>query len=229
MESKKFKTGFVHYLGKLESINELYGREELLVGFDRLKDSNLFVDYELLYFKTNDKKEKKGLFIFGNNFFTNCMKDNEFKQKLGWEHLNYQIYNSYFKLKNKEKINFGISINEIVNDICTDGGDVLYKNKILKRIMSLVHHNNWDLKKDENSIDMNYFISIPEQLSKPKQRFNTNVAMVIKNDDSVLFFLNQKGDLCLVFKKLDNFNQENVLTNLKLLKKEFKIGKIEIY
>jgi len=229
MDKKSFKSKIKHYSNKIQNIESIYEKEELLVSFDKLKSKEKTIS-ELLYFKSDEENfEKKGLFLFGNNSFIKHLKDNEFKEKLGFEHLNYQIYNSYFKLKKQSKLNFGISINSIVDDICLDSEDILYKNKILKRILSLVNYYNWEMKRDEKAIDSNYFITIPEHLSKPKQRFNVDISIIIQNNEEYLFFVNGKGDLCFTFKNLDEFTKTDVENVMNIFKKEFKIKKIEFY
>ena len=94
---EKIQNKIKHHIKKFENILNLYKKNNLKISFDRL---NTFkkTNHELLYFKNINKEDNeiKGIFIFGNDFFIKELKDQEFKHQMGFNDLNYLIYNSYF-------------------------------------------------------------------------------------------------------------------------------------
>ena len=223
MTNRSVKEYVAHYVNKLNSVYELYDKGELRISFDKLRGEDS-VDYELLYFENCSEKEKKGVFIFSYEYFLKELKDRDMKKILTQNFLNFRIHCAYQKHAKKSK---HVRVNDILNTLTKDDSS-LSRHNVLSRILSLAYYHNWPLIKDENAIDTDYFIEIPENFrKKPKQRFNIDVFLEISDDDRVLFFINTKGDLVLVLKDYSQFNKDVVKKHInKYLKKEFNIKKI---
>ncbi|MFW6286271.1 MAG: hypothetical protein ACOC16_04080 [Nanoarchaeota archaeon] len=223
MTKKTSQLKINHYMQKLNTISKLYNQNELLISFDRLKN-NKEVDYELLYFTNKEKTEEKGLFIFSYKAFIEELKNQESKKILSQNFLNFRIYTTYEKLYQKSKI---VKVSEIL-EILNKNDPNLSKNRILNRLFTLAYYHNWNFKKDENCIDPDYFIEIPNNFTKrPSQRFNMDIFLEIKNTKKILFFINLKQDLILVLKEYQNFSKDTLKQIVqKQLKDEFNIKKI---
>lgn len=228
----KFFEKVKHYNSKLEEISKLQNLNELNISFDRL-NSEENVNQELIYFSCDEsckckEKERKGLFIFSQDYFFQELNDQEFKKILGKNMLNLLIKDAFNKVKNN---NNEAKINEIIESIMNEFKSFKYisRNKILKRILTLMYYFNWDMKKVEEEIDSNYIISIPEDFGQRlKQRFNLEIMLEIQDNSKYLFFVNAKGDLCLVLKNNSSFSKDNLNPIFDMIKKEFNIKKINI-
>lgn len=224
MVNKVFIEKINHYSNKLNFIAELSKISKLKIIYDRL-NSEESVDQELLYFKINGE-EKKGIFLFSYKYFIKELNDHEFKRILGRKNmLNIIIFNAYKLL---EKNGFA-KISDILNYINKNFNEFNYvsKNNVLNRILTLAYYHNWDLRKTEDEIDSDFFISIPDNFSKLKQRFNLENFSTIVDNSKYFFFLNGKGDLCFIFKDKDKFNKVDVEKALELISKELDIKSIE--
>lgn len=228
MNTKENQKNIEHYKNKLNSINELYNKKQLNVTYDRLQQEKQ-VDNELLYFKES-KNETKGTFVFSFDCFLKELKNQEFKKYLSYNALNFKIYNTYLKLKKSKAKNADVNVNEIIEILSKEHQDYLNKPKILKRIFTLSYYLNWNIKKKNNSIDSDYSINIKSKfIQKIKQRFNLDIAILLKEDEEVLFFVNQKGDLNIVIKNLEYFNKDDIQKIVvPILQNEFKIKTIKI-
>ncbi len=231
MADKDLKKSIVHYKNKFDFLGNLFGKKGLEVSFDVL-NNNKSTDYELLYFNLKGDDERKGIFVFSYPFYIKELKDLEFKRLIGNNYLNFKIHNAYLKLCKKSKDGF-VSINKIIDlvvdsDICK-ADSLSFKNKILKRILTLAYYHNWDLKKDNKSLDTDYFVVIPDNFKKVKKRFDLSVLVMIGEDEDCIFYVNNKGDLIFVLKNCDKFAKKDVEAEVfSALKKHFKIGDIKV-
>jgi hypothetical protein len=223
-----------HYLNKLSFVYGLFGKKNLSVSLDRLKNEES-TEQELIYFK-NGGYETKGIFVFGFSFFLKELENQEFKKMLGQNSLNFKIYKAYSDLKivcdlKKDKKNScsNVHVNDILEKISFGNGKSVDRAKVLRRILLLSYYLDWNLVKDEESFDNDYHIQIQNFgfLNKMKQRFNLDIFLPIMEDDSSIMFVNSKGDLNFVFIDRGSFTRDDVeKIVLKKFKKEFKIGEI---
>lgn len=223
MRLKDNKSKLRHYLSKLQSIYDLYNSDSLNISFDRLSKEKK-VDYELLYFK-NEQKEKKGIFVFSYDMYIKELKDQGIKKVLAHNVLNFRIHCAYRRLV--EKDGELVSINEIIS-LMTKRDPTIARERILARLMSLAYYHGWNLKKGSDSIDNDYSIAIPSDFRvKMKQRFNLDLYKNLVDDREVQLFINIKGDLIFVFKAMDKFTKDDIKKTLgNCLKNEFGIKKI---
>ncbi len=218
-----FKSYVKKYITRLNLIEKLFGSKLLLLSYDKLKVEDK-VDYELLYFNSNEAEPD--LFVFGFDFFLSDLSEQEFKRIIGHNSLNFKIYDAYYKLKKKQK---KIKISDILNQLQNKRKDSLLINKILKRILILAYYLNWDIQKDKSDFEGDSCIKIPDNyLIKLKQRFDFTIVTSIYEDNNLFIFLNTKGKLNLVFKELDKFSKKDVEKLVpNIFKKIFNIKKIE--
>ena len=108
---------FKEYVEKLEErikmITSLFESDKLVISCDILKDKELS-DYELLYFSDNIHAEEAGLFVFGSQFFTDDLSEQEFKEHLSLNALNFRILRAFKELKKTQK---RVKITDILNQI----------------------------------------------------------------------------------------------------------------
>ncbi len=232
MEKKDAKSNIKHYLDKLNEVHSLFDSKQLNIGYDRLSNKK-DVEHELLYFKQQDK-EKKGIFVFSFPYYLKELEDQEFKGMLGQNSLNFKIYNAYNKLKAAcecKKECQGVRVNDILAQISWGDNKSVNNPKILRRILSLSYYLGWDLKKDKDSFDPDFFLEIENSnfLTKPKQRFNLDVSIPIKETKNYILYINIKADIIFVFKNKDKFNKQDIEKDvIKALKDTFKIQNITI-
>lgn len=233
MKNKKNFEKINHYLNKIQNIKDLYTKKVLEISFDSLKNSNS-CENEILYFNCQNN-ETKGIFVFSYKSFLKELKDKEIKRYLGQNYLNIRIYNTYLKLKyqlkqNQKKLNKKVKINDIIYEILNqDTENKLYANKILQRILLLAYYHNWPLINNKDSIDTDYFIEIPNEFTKIKQRFNLDFYINLLDDKDFLVFINKKSDLIFVFKNENKLTKQLIQKQLfEYLKLEFGIEKIQI-
>jgi hypothetical protein len=212
------------YSQRLNSLNRMFNKKELVIYLDKLKENNK-TDYDVIYFKDGNGIEFPGVFIFGFDFFIYELKEHDFKKYLGQNYLNFQIHRAYKNLLKKQK---KIKISDILNEILKNSKDSYDKNKILQRILSLSYYFNWDLKKDVSDIELDYYIKIPEIfLLRLKQRFNLDIVSVVYEDKNLFMFLNAKGKIISVFKEKIDFSKKDINDLLKpTLKNVFKCKRI---
>ncbi len=226
MNEESFSEKIDHYIDKYGFLRSLIRSKNVVVSLDRLNNEKE-VDQELIYFK-DDNKEHKGIFVFSYDFFLKELKDHDMKRYLGPNFLNLQIHHAYLKLKKQIK---NVSVNDIIEEIVKrdECCGFITKNKILKRILTIAYYHNWELKKDDNSVvDSNYFINMPNDFKKLKQRFNIHNSITILDDDKYFFFINGKGDLTFVFKEKSVLNKQDICELLDIFLKEFNIKKYEM-
>lgn len=222
MESKNLKETIVHYKEKLNLIESLFNLNKLELSFDNLNSSDA-VEQEILYFKFKEE-EKKGIFVFGFDFFLKELNDHEIKRVFGPNYLNFLISEAYSKLCLKKK---EVSVNLIAEEILKFHKNSYPKHKIFERILMLAYYNNWTLIRDEKAIDSDYLVVIPNNFIRIKQRFNLENSISIKENENYLCFINRKGDLIFVFKKKIKFTRSDVEIELcDEFKEIFKINNI---
>jgi hypothetical protein len=232
MEKKDAKSNVKHYLGKLNEVHNLFNSNELSISYDQLSTKDE-VEQELLYFK-EDGKEKKGIFVFSFPYYIKELEDQEFKKMLGQNSLNFKIMNTYDLLKkesSKKKNSKGVRVNEILSRVSWKDDKLKNNPKILRRVLTLSYYLGWDLKKDKDSFDSDFFIDIKDSsyFNKQKQRFNLDVAIPINETSEYILFINLKGDLNFVFKNKCIFTKQDVENiTIKSLKDTFKIKTINL-
>jgi hypothetical protein len=221
---------FKEYVEKLEErikmITSLFESDKLVISCDILKDKELS-DYELLYFSDNIHAEEAGLFVFGSQFFTDDLSEQEFKEHLSLNALNFRILRAFKELKKTQK---RVKITDILNQIQDKRKDSAQLHVILRRILTLSYYLNWNVKKDKTDLEGDSFIEIPDKfLFKLKQRFSfENICSVYENKD-VFVFLNSRNKLNFVFKNQDTFSKEDIVKSvLPTLRKIFKIKSIDL-
>ncbi len=220
-----FKTYLKKFEKRINLVNSLFDKKELIVSYDKLI-SEKKVDHEILYFKFEDKEEI-GLFLFGFEYFLKELGEQEFKKVLGQNSLNFRIYKAYSTLKKKQR---KIKVSDILNFIQNEKKDSLDLHKILRRVLTMAYYFNWELEKDKKDLEGDSIIKIPNQfLTKVTQRFNFDIVAAIYENEDLFIFLNARGKVNLIFKDLDFFNKKDV-ENLvfKALKKVYSIKKITI-
>lgn len=218
---------FKEYISKLKErtacIEELFGIDELIISFDRLKKEKE-IENDLLYFKFLDK-EIQGMFVFGSEFFQRELSEQEFKKILGQNSMNFKILMAYKKVHKRSK---KVKISEILNELQDQKKDSIEIHKYLSRILTLAYYYNWEMKKDIKDIEGDCFIEIPDKfLIRLKQRYDfSNLVSVYENED-VFIFVNSRGKLNLVFKNRIFFSRKDVENEVYgPLKNVFDIKKI---
>ena len=222
---------FREYMYKLEErmklITSLFDSKKLVISCDILKDKE-FSDYELLYFSDETHPmEEPGLFIFGSQFFVDDLSEQEFKEHLSLNALNFKILRAFKELKKSQK---KVKITDILNQIQDKRKDSAQLHVILRRILTLSYYLNWVVKKDKSDLEGDSFIEIPDKfLFKLKQRFSfENICSVYENAD-VFVFLNSRNKLNFVFKNKNEFSKEDIIKSvLPTLRKIFKIQSIDL-
>lgn len=222
---------FREYMYKLEErmklITSLFDSKKLVISCDILKDKE-FSDYELLYFSDETHPmEEPGLFIFGSQFFVDDLSEQEFKEHLSLNALNFKILRAFKELKKSQK---KVKITDILNQIQDKRKDSAQLHVILRRILTLSYYLNWIVKKDKSDLEGDSFIEIPDKfLFKLKQRFSfENICSVYENAD-VFVFLNSRNKLNFVFKNKNEFSKEDIIKSvLPTLRKIFKIQSIDL-
>lgn len=217
---------FKEYLGKLKlrlsELENLFSVKELTVSYDVLASKSK-TDNELLYFNT-DGKEITGIFIFGHSFFVHELNEQDFKRTLGQNSLNLKIYNAYKKLRRKQR---RVKISDIINCLHDKKKDSREIHITLRRILTLAYYLNWNLEKDKKDIESDFYIEIPDKfLLSLKRRFNFDIVSPVYENSDFFVFLNARGKLNLVFKEMDDFTKSDVEKHMNVLKKVFKIKKI---
>ncbi len=218
-----FKNYVDTYYNRVELIKNLFDKKKLEISYDNLS-TNEKTDIEMLYIKTL-KGEVPGIFVFGYNFFVEEMEEQEFKKIMSSNALNMKIYRAYDFLGGRKK---KIKISDIINNIKNGKKDSLEIHKILRRILILSYYLNWDLEKDVKDIEGDSFVKISTPyLVKLKQRYNFDVLTSVIENDEVMVFINSKGKLNAVFKKLNEFTKDDVENILfPTLSKVFNISNI---
>lgn len=222
----EFKSFIKKLGGRILQIEDLFGRENLKISYDRLKKEKK-VDQELIYFIDDVDMEDKGIFVFGHSFYNKELEEQEFKRLVGQNSINFKIYTAYHKLKKKNK---KVKISDILNQIQDERKDSYVVHKYLNRILTLAYYLNWDLKKDKKDLEGDSFIEIPDRyFVRLKQRFNFDLLVPVYENDSLFMFVNNRGKLNLVFKDLEEFSKRDIdKLVIPTLKRVFAIENIDI-
>lgn len=208
MALKSYLEKSINRFNKLEN---LFSQKSITIICDKLRNETI-IDHDVLYYKTQENlDENELLFIFGYDFFLKELEDQEFKKLVNQNHLDFIIFGAYHKLKKSKKKGDKIKISEILNQIQDKEKDSLELHKIIEKVLSLSYYLNWELEKDSNSIENDYFVQIPNNfLIKIKQRFNLDIIEKIYEDKNLFIFLNGKGKLILVLKDKDKFARKDI-------------------
>lgn len=218
---------FKSYLEKINQRNKfllsIFGKDRIIINPDKLLTEKS-VDHEILYFKDKNL-EQDLIFVFGFNFFIKGLEEQEFKKNINQNSLNFKIIKAYNQAKIENKI---VRIADILNNIQDKNKDSLELNHILRKLLTQAYYLGWDIKKDKNSIDSDYFIEIPENwIFKIKQRFNFDIISTIYEDDNLFMFMNGKNKIIIIFKNKDEFNLLDLETIIyPIIKKIFQIKQI---
>lgn len=217
-------TNFKQYLfdldEKIHFLKDLYSKPELTLSYDNLVKKEQ-VDYELLYIDS-DSSEEKGLFVFGFNHFTSELSEEEFKDNITFESINFKIYQAYWSLKKNQN---KVKVSEILSFIQDRRKDSSQVDDILKRVLSLAYYFNWKLEQDSEDIESDYLITIPESfLIRLKKRFDLTMLHSIYEDGELFMYLNSKGRINVVFKYLNTFSKKDIQDLLlPAVKKAFEL------
>jgi len=203
----EFKDYVNKHLSRLQALEKFFETENLTYQLDTLEE-NSRVNQELLTLSSSKGKENFPIFIFGFEFFNKDLEEQEFKRGIGYDYLSFRILRTYKDIKeNKERV----KVSDILRCLHDEEKDSTTINVYLQKIFSLAYYLDWDLEKDSNDIEKDYFIDIPDKfLLKPKQRFNYDITSKVYEDSNLFVFLNSKGKLNLVFKQLDDFTKEEI-------------------
>lgn len=219
--SMDFKSYFEKSSKRNERMLSIFSKDKLKVNFDKLSSEKL-VDHEVLYYNLNENDEEF-TFVFGYDFFVKGLEEQEFKKMINQGSMNFKIYKAYraAKLENKK-----VKIGDILNKMQNKDKDSLELHEILKKLLTLSYYMGWDVKKDKNDIESDFFIEIPETwLFRVKQRFNFDIMSAIYEDNNLFIFLNGKGKLVSVFKDLNEFTKVDIENKLfNALRKVFDIS-----
>lgn len=218
---------FKSYLEKINQRNKfllsIFGKDTIIINPDKLLTEKS-VDHEILYFK--DKNSEQDLiFVFGFDFFIKGLEEQEFKKNINQNSLNFKIIKAYNQAKIENKI---VRVADILNNIQDKNKDSLELNHILRKLLTQAYYLGWDIKKDKNSIDNDYFIEIPENwIFKIKQRFNFDIISTIYEDNNLFMFMNGKNKIIIIFKNKDEFNLLDLESIVyPIIKKIFQIKQI---
>ncbi len=221
------KSYLLKSIKRTKILEEIFSLDELSVICDKLREEEL-VDHDVLYYK-NNIGEHELLFMFGYNFFVKELEDQEFKKQINQNHLYFIIIKAYNQVKKKLKKNERIRVSDVLNQIQDKEKDSLELDIYIQKIFSLAYYLGWEIQKDCNNIESDYFINIPpSSLIKIKQRFNLDIIKEVYEDDNLFIFINGKGKLILVFKEKDKFSKRDV-HNLVFnpLKKIFNLEEVK--
>ena len=203
----EFKGYVQHLQERLKFVEDLHEVKQIVFTYDGLKKKTS-VDHDLLYIKLPDGKERTGMFVFGSDFFIADSSEQEFKQKLALNSLNFKILRAYKRLK---KHNDEVKVSQILNEIQDKKKDSGEVDVILRRLLTLAYYLNWPMKKDKNDIEGDSIIEIPDRyLLRLKQRFDFDVMCSIYENEEIFLFLNSRGKLNMVFKDKDTFTKRDL-------------------
>lgn len=202
---------FNDYVKKVQSrllfIEGLQKNKHLTISYDSLEKSTT-TDSEMLYITLEDGSEHSGMFVFGSQFYIDDLNEQEFKDKLSLDSLNFKILRAHKRLSKKSK---QVKISDILQEIQDKKKDSSELHIILRRILTLAYYLNWEIERDTQDIEGDSFITIPDRyLLRLKQRFSFEMMCGIYENDEVFLFLNTRGKLNMVFKDKDQFSRRDI-------------------
>lgn len=212
---------------RIQNMLSLLKKKDLTLLCDKLKDETN-VDHDVIYYKKSNTEEEL-LFVFGFDFFVKELEDQEFKRSINQNFLDFIILKAYLKAVSQLGTQNRVRISDILNNIQDKEKDSLELHAFIEKILTQSYYLGWKIEKDNNAIENDYFIEIPNNfLVKVKQRFNLDIIEHIHEDENTFLFLNGKGKLILVFKNLDIFSKTDIKSIVNpLISKIFEIKEIK--
>ncbi|MCA9486682.1 hypothetical protein H6501_01940 [Candidatus Woesearchaeota archaeon] len=202
-----FKETIDKYANYLTSLSQIFGKDELTVKYDRLKNEPK-VKYELLYFAIK-QKEVEGVFVFGFEHYLYEYTQQEMKRTLGHNSINLSIFMAYHRLSRKSRQS--IRVSDLAKEAAVNSEDTLLIHKFITRICTLAYYLGWKLTPDTKDLEGDYFVEIPERfLLKLKQRFTFDMSVPMYENAKLFMFLNSKNKIVCVLKDKDEFSISDI-------------------